>query len=82
MIPAKPAQPLHPVYEPEPSGDWTSSARWVQSEGLANGLVVLAEGLSRDNPEADHGLEILDLRPCCVRNNEPSQFGCVAHDHA
>jgi pyruvate kinase len=74
---------VHPVYEPEPSRDWTTFARgWVQSEGLADGLVVLTEGPSRGNPEANHRLEIIDLRPGHVWNNEPSQHGCVPGDQA
>ena len=63
---------VHPVYEPEPSRDWTTFARrWVQSEGLADGLVVLTEGPSPGNPEANHRLEIIDLRPDRVWNNDP-----------
>jgi hypothetical protein len=50
---------VHPVYEPEHSRDWTTFARrWVQNEGLADGLVVLTGGPSRGNPEANHRLEM------------------------
>jgi pyruvate kinase len=69
---------VHPVCEPEHSRDWkTFARRWVQSEGLADGLVVLTEGPSRDNPEANHRLEIIDLSPGRVWNSEPPQHGCV-----
>jgi pyruvate kinase len=74
---------VHPVYEPEPSRDWTTFARrWVQSEGLADGLVVLTEGPSRGNPEANYRLEIIDLRPGREWNHEPSQHGRVPGDQA
>jgi pyruvate kinase len=74
---------VHPVYEPEHSRDWNTFARrWVQSEGLADGLVVLTEGPSRDNPQANHRLEIIDLRLGRVGNNEPSQHGFVPGDQA
>jgi pyruvate kinase len=60
----------HPVYEPEPSRNRNTFARrWVQSEGLGDGLVVLTAGPSRDNPEANHRLGIIDLRPVPVWNN-------------
>ena len=74
---------VHPVYEPEPSGDGTTFARlWVQSEGLADGLVVLTEGPSRGNPEANYRLEIIDLRlvACGTRNPRnvvPEDATCV-----
>ena len=41
----------------------------MQSEGLADRLVVLTEGPSRENREAHHRLEIIDLRPGRVCNN-------------
>ena len=54
---------VSPVYVPEHSPDWNTFAQeWVQREGLAVGLVVLAEGPSRDHPKANHRLEIIDLR--------------------
>jgi pyruvate kinase len=53
---------VSPVHAPDHPGDWSAFARgWVRDEGLAEGLVVLAEGPSRDNPEANPRLEILDL---------------------
>jgi pyruvate kinase len=74
---------VHPVCEPEHSRDWkTFARRWVQSEGLAVGLVVLTEGPSRGNPEANHRLEIIDLSPGRVWNSEPPQHGCVPDGQA
>ena len=34
-----------------------------RAKAVADGLVVLTEGPSRDNPKANHRLEIIDLRP-------------------
>jgi pyruvate kinase len=51
--------PIHALEHPH---DWNVFARrWVQSEGLPKELVVLMEGPSRDNPEANPLLEIFDL---------------------
>ena len=67
---------VSPVHAQERPRDWTTFARqWVRSEGLAEGLVVLAEGPSRENPKANHRLEIIDLRPGDERNHETSQQG-------
>ncbi len=33
----------------------------MQSQGLIEGLVVLTEGPSPDNPKANHRLEVIDL---------------------
>jgi len=61
---------VSPVHSQEHTRDWNTFARrWVQSEGLADGLVVLTAGPSRDNPKANHRLEIIDLRPGRVWNN-------------
>ena len=54
---------VSPIHAPEHSTGWnTFSRQWVQREGLAVGLVVLAEGPSRNNLKANHRLEIIDLR--------------------
>jgi pyruvate kinase len=54
---------VSPIHMPEHAGDWSAFARrWVRNEGLAEGLVVLTEGPSQDNPEANPRLEIFDLR--------------------
>jgi len=67
---------VSPIHAQEHSRDWNTFARqWVQSEGLPDGLVVLTEGPSRDNPKENHRLEIIDLRLNRVWNDEPSQHG-------
>ena len=54
---------VSPIHAPEQPRDWNMFARqWVRSEGLDDGLVVLAGGPSRDHPKANHCLEIIDLR--------------------
>lgn len=54
---------VYPVYEPEDSGDWTDYAReWVTTEGIAGNLVILIEGPSPRNMDANHKLEIVDLK--------------------
>jgi pyruvate kinase len=53
---------ISPVHAPEPPGDWGAFARlWLRNQGLAEGLVVLTEGPSRENPGANPRLEIFDL---------------------
>ena len=69
---------VSPVHTLEHYRDWNAFVRrWLQGEGLADGLVVLTEGPSRDNPKANYRLEILDLRPGRVWDDEPSQNGYV-----
>jgi len=36
--------------------------RWVNELGIAGELVVLTEGPSTKHPEANHRMEIIDLR--------------------
>lgn len=53
---------VSPVHAPEHPADWSVfAAGWAQKEGLPAGLVVLTEGPSRNNPEANPRLEIFDL---------------------
>lgn len=55
---------VSPVHEPEPPHDWKEFARrWVQSQGLPKGLVVLTKGPSPHNPHMNPRVEIIDLRP-------------------
>lgn len=53
-----------PVPAPKPSDDWRPFARqWLEQAGLpSKGLLVLTEGPSREHPDANPRLEILDLR--------------------
>ena len=62
-----------PVHVFERPKDWNSFARqWLKGEGLADGLVVLAQGPSNDNPTANHRVEILDLRSSACSTTAPS----------
>jgi pyruvate kinase len=62
---------VSPVHVPEPTANWNTFARqWVQSEGLEVGLVVLAEGPSRNKPRTNHRVEIVDLRSDGTQENE------------
>ena len=51
---------VSPVHAPEPPRDWNSFARqWARDEGLADGVMVLAEGPSQNHPRANHRVEII-----------------------
>jgi pyruvate kinase len=51
------------VHEPEHPEQWkTFVRRWVSELGIAGELVVLTEGPSTKHPEANHRMEIIDLR--------------------
>jgi len=52
-----------PVYEAEHPENWDSGARrWVAGHGLSGDFVILTEGPSSKHPEANHRMEIIDLR--------------------
>ncbi|MBW2172141.1 MAG: pyruvate kinase [Deltaproteobacteria bacterium] len=51
-----------PVHEPEHPEDWKPFARkWLESQGIKGHLVVLTEGPSPANPEANNRMELIDL---------------------
>ncbi len=53
---------VHAMHEPERPENWIEFARhWAQGQGLTEGLVVLTEGPSPENPKAHHRLEVIDL---------------------
>lgn len=53
---------VYPVHEPIHPGNWNSYARdWMRSHDIAGDLVLLTEGPSPANPEANNRLEIIDL---------------------
>ena len=55
---------VQPVHELEHPADWSAFARrWVQSQGLKEGQIVLIEGPSPDRPEANHRLEVIVFSP-------------------
>lgn len=52
-----------PVRMPEYPHAWNDCARrWVQSAALAETLLVLTDGLSRNNPQRKPRMELIDLR--------------------
>jgi pyruvate kinase len=54
---------VHAIHEPDPPGDWNAYARKLVKElGSEGDLVLVTQGPSPENPEANHRLEILDLR--------------------
>jgi pyruvate kinase len=54
---------VYPVFEPQDTEDWTMYAReWVKTQGTTGDLVILIEGPSPRNPNANHKLEIVDLK--------------------
>jgi pyruvate kinase len=55
---------VYSIHEPEQPEEWkTYVRRWVSELGMAGELVVLTEGPSTKHPEANHRMEIIDLRP-------------------
>lgn len=53
---------VYPVHEPEIPDDWKPFARkWVKGHKIEGHIVVLTEGPSKRNPEANNRMELLDL---------------------
>jgi pyruvate kinase len=54
---------VYPYHEPELPEDWNAFARqWLDQHGVTGDLVVLTAGPSSRNPNANHRMEIIDLR--------------------
>ena len=54
---------VHPVHEGEYPEDWTAYARkWVKENRLEGQLVILTEGPSDKHPEANHRMELVELK--------------------
>jgi pyruvate kinase len=54
---------VHPVHEREHPEDWKSYARkWVENHGLEGRLVILTEGPSTKHPDANHRMELIELK--------------------
>jgi pyruvate kinase len=54
---------VYPICEPEDPEYWTVYAReWVKDHDLTGDFVILIEGPSPRNPEANHKLEIVDMK--------------------
>jgi pyruvate kinase len=50
------------VQRPDGAGDWNAFAReWLSRHGIAGEIALLTEGPSRQNPDANCRLEIIDL---------------------
>ncbi len=54
---------VNPVKEKDHPGDWTPLIqRHLKEQGVPPGLVILTEGPSPANPNANHRMEVLDFR--------------------
>ena len=54
---------VHSVHSPEHPENWKSFAReWLREHGMDGNLVILTEGPSSKHPEANHRMEIINLR--------------------
>lgn len=53
---------VNPVEVAADTADWTPFLReWMRSQGVVEGLAVLAQGPSEENPCGNHRMEIVDL---------------------
>ena len=53
---------VFPVHEPQPPVDWKPFARkWLKAHRIKGNIVVLTEGPSERNPEANNRMELIDL---------------------
>jgi pyruvate kinase len=54
---------VYPVWEPEHPEDWNMYAReWVKAHQLKGNIALLTEGPSPRNPDANHRMELIDLK--------------------
>jgi pyruvate kinase len=54
---------IEPIFMERLPAEWTAVARdWVQAEGLSGPVALLVQGPSPGNPQANHRMEILQLR--------------------
>jgi pyruvate kinase len=54
---------VHPVFEPEYPHDWNAFSRdLLKSHNLKGELLVLTEGPSSKNPNANHRMELIDIK--------------------
>jgi len=54
---------VHPVHEREYPEHWTDYARkWVEDHAVEGNLVILTEGPSDKHPEANHRMELIELK--------------------
>jgi pyruvate kinase len=53
-----------PVIQQEHPEDWNGYIKeWISARGLEGDIVILAEGPSSKHPDANHRMEIIDLKP-------------------
>jgi len=56
---------VFPVQEKGHPENWKPYVKeWIQRHGMPGDLVVLTEGPSKTHPDANHRMEIIDLRSC------------------
>jgi pyruvate kinase len=54
---------VHPVHESDHPEDWKEYVRtWLGAHGVEGDLVILTEGPSTKHPEANHRMELVELR--------------------
>ncbi len=54
---------VHPVHEEELPEDWNAYVKeWIKAHEIEGNLVVLTEGPSPKHPEANHRIELIDLK--------------------
>lgn len=54
---------VHPVYEKEYPDDWAAYARkWIKDHAGEGDLVILTEGPSDKHPEANHRMELVEVK--------------------
>ena len=55
---------VYPVHEKDHPDQWKPYVKeWLQRHGISGDIVVLTEGPSTKHPDANHRMEIIDLRP-------------------
>jgi pyruvate kinase len=56
---------VQPVHVDADLPDWNAFARnWLDQNGITEGLALLTQGPSQENPCANFRMEILELKPC------------------
>ncbi len=54
---------VHPVHEEEHPENWKAYAtQWLEDHGVQGELVILTEGPSTKHPEANHRMEVVELK--------------------
>lgn len=54
---------VYPVFETAPPDNWREyTGNWLKAHGVPGNLVLLTEGPSKRHPEANHRIEIIELK--------------------